>query len=65
MPAKSDTYRVFLASPSDSEEERQVATEAVHEWNVTACGCRSSRVAASEMGDACFTAIGHQAAGSP
>jgi hypothetical protein len=30
---KSETYRVLIASPSDLEEERQVATEAVNDWN--------------------------------
>jgi len=33
MSFKSETYRVLIASPSDLTEERQAATEAVHEWN--------------------------------
>jgi hypothetical protein len=33
MSFKSETYRVLIASPFDLVEERQVATEAVHEWN--------------------------------
>src|ERR1700720_879562 len=33
MPAKSETYRVLIASPSDLTEERQAATDAIHEWN--------------------------------
>jgi Domain of unknown function (DUF4062) len=33
MPHKSEIYRVLIASPSDLTEERQVATEAVNEWN--------------------------------
>ena len=33
MPFSADTYRVFIASPSDVPEERQVATDAVHDWN--------------------------------
>src|ERR1039457_1435701 len=33
MSFKSETYRVLIASPSDLTEERQVATEAVSEWN--------------------------------
>lgn len=33
MPFKSDTYRVLIASPSDLTEERQVAEDAIHEWN--------------------------------
>src|ERR1700690_2174410 len=33
MSFKSETYRVLIASPSDLTEERQVATEAVNEWN--------------------------------
>lgn len=33
MPFKSDTYRVLIASPSDLEEERRAATEAINEWN--------------------------------
>jgi hypothetical protein len=32
--SKAEIYRVFIASPSDLAEERQVATEAVNEWNV-------------------------------
>jgi hypothetical protein len=33
MSFKSDTYRVFIASPSDLEEERHAASEAINEWN--------------------------------
>ena len=33
MPTRSETYRLFIASPSDLAKERQAATEAVHEWN--------------------------------
>src|SRR5437016_6253687 len=33
MSFKSETYRVLIASPSDLAEERQAATEAVHDWN--------------------------------
>lgn len=33
MPFKSETYRVLIASPSDLEEERRAATEAVNDWN--------------------------------
>src|ERR1700722_16227547 len=33
MTFKADIYRVFIASPSDLAEERQVATEAINEWN--------------------------------
>jgi hypothetical protein len=33
MSFRSDTYRVLIASPSDLTEERQVATEAVNDWN--------------------------------
>lgn len=34
MAFRSETYRVLIASPSELAEERQVATEAVHDWNV-------------------------------
>jgi hypothetical protein len=30
---KADTYRVMIASPSDLPEERQIATNAINEWN--------------------------------
>jgi hypothetical protein len=30
---ESETYRVLVASPSDLAEERQAATEAIHDWN--------------------------------
>ena len=33
MPFRAEIYRVLIASPSDLIEERQVATEAVNEWN--------------------------------
>ncbi len=33
MPFKGDIYRVLIASPSDLVEERQVATEAINDWN--------------------------------
>jgi hypothetical protein len=33
MPFKSETYRVLIASPSDLEDERKAATEAINEWN--------------------------------
>lgn len=33
MPFKADTYRVLIASPSDLEDERRAATEAVNDWN--------------------------------
>lgn len=33
MSFKAEIYRVFIASPSDLAEERQVATEAINEWN--------------------------------
>jgi hypothetical protein len=29
----AETYRVLIASPSDLSEERQVATDAINEWN--------------------------------
>jgi len=33
MSFKAETYRILIASPSDMVEERQVATEAIDEWN--------------------------------
>jgi hypothetical protein len=33
MPFHSTTYRILIASPSDMSEEREIATEAVNEWN--------------------------------
>jgi hypothetical protein len=33
MPFETQTYRVLIASPSDLAEERQVATDAINEWN--------------------------------
>jgi DnaB-like helicase N terminal domain len=30
---QADVYRVLIASPSDLAEERNIATDAVHEWN--------------------------------
>ena len=33
MPFNSITYRVLIASPSDLQEERTAAAEAVNEWN--------------------------------
>jgi hypothetical protein len=33
MSFKSETFRVMIASPSDLAEERQVAVEAINEWN--------------------------------
>lgn len=33
MPFKAQTYRVLIASPNDLTDEREVATEAVNEWN--------------------------------
>ncbi|ESX80346.1 hypothetical protein X759_12730 [Mesorhizobium sp. LSHC420B00] len=33
MPFNSTTYRVLIASPSDLAEEREAATEAIHDWN--------------------------------
>jgi len=33
MSFKAEIYRVLIASPSDLAEERQVATEAINEWN--------------------------------
>ena len=33
MSFKSETYLVLIASPSDLAEERQIATEAVNDWN--------------------------------
>ncbi len=33
MSFKAETYSILIASPSDLPEERQVATEAVNEWN--------------------------------
>lgn len=33
MPFKADTYCVLIASPSDLEEERLAATDAVNDWN--------------------------------
>src|SRR5215203_5083794 len=34
MSFSTETYRVLIASPSDLEEERQVATDVINEWNV-------------------------------
>src|SRR5256885_16890523 len=33
MSFKSEPYKVLIAPPSDLVEERQVATEAVNDWN--------------------------------
>jgi hypothetical protein len=33
MPFEARIYRVLVASPSDMPEERQVATDAINEWN--------------------------------
>ena len=33
MPSKAQICRVLIASPSDLLEEREAATQAVHEWN--------------------------------
>jgi hypothetical protein len=33
MSSKAEIYRVLIASPSDLNEERQAATEAINEWN--------------------------------
>jgi hypothetical protein len=33
VPFTSRIYNVFIASPSDLEEEREIATKAIHEWN--------------------------------
>jgi hypothetical protein len=33
MSFKSETYLVLIASPTDLEEERQAATEAINDWN--------------------------------
>src|ERR1700735_3695019 len=33
VPFKCDTYRVLIASPSDLEEERRAATDAINDWN--------------------------------
>jgi hypothetical protein len=33
MSFKPETYRVFIASPSDLTDERQVATEVISQWN--------------------------------
>lgn len=33
MPFTSEMYHVLVASPSDLAEERQAATEAIHDWN--------------------------------
>jgi hypothetical protein len=33
MSFKAEVYRVLIASPSDLAEERQVATDAINEWN--------------------------------
>lgn len=33
MSFRSTTYRVLIASPSDMAEERQIATDAIYQWN--------------------------------
>ena len=33
MSSKAQIYRILIASPSDMPEERDVATQAVHDWN--------------------------------
>jgi hypothetical protein len=33
MPTKSKVFRVMIGSPSDLAEEREIATDAVNEWN--------------------------------
>jgi hypothetical protein len=30
---RANIYQVLIASPSDLEEERQIATDAINEWN--------------------------------
>jgi len=33
MPYDSRTYRVLIASPSDVEDEREIAVRVIQEWN--------------------------------
>ena len=33
MSFKAEIYRVLIASPSDLAEERQIATDAINDWN--------------------------------
>src|SRR5947209_7827360 len=33
MPIKTLTFRILIASPSDLDEEREAAVEAINEWN--------------------------------
>ena len=33
MSFKAEVYRVLIASPSDLDEERQIATQAINDWN--------------------------------
>ncbi len=33
MSFSSETFRLLIASPSDLQEERQAAADAVNEWN--------------------------------
>src|SRR5580658_9347891 len=33
MSSKAQIYRILIASPSDMPEEREAATQAVHDWN--------------------------------
>jgi len=33
MPYDSRTYRVLIASPSDVDEEREIAVRVIQEWN--------------------------------
>jgi hypothetical protein len=53
MSFRAEIYRVFIASPSDLMEERQVATEAINEWNSQNAVAESVVLFASEVGDTC------------
>jgi len=33
MPAKTQTFRVFIASPADMPEEREITARTINEWN--------------------------------
>jgi hypothetical protein len=33
MPYDTRTYRILIASPSDVDEEREIAVKVIQEWN--------------------------------
>ena len=56
MSFKAEVYRILIASPGDTEDERSVIPDVINDWN--AASAEKEKINAREMGNAFCSSFG-------